>query len=288
MKKFIPADELILNDQGRIYHLDLQPEQIANIIITVGDPNRVGAITKHFDSIEVKVHKREFFTETGYFRNCRITVISTGIGTDNVDIVMNEIDALANIDFKTRMEKEEKTVLSFVRIGTSGSIQPDIPLDTIVASVYGIGMDGLLHFYKGELVFESLLTKKFNEEIAPPIPAYATIAYKPWLSTLPNDFVQGMTCTNTGFYGPQGRNLRLESALDLSLLSSFGYQNLKITNFEMETAALYGLASLMGHKAMSLNVILANRANKQFSSNPLNSVDVLIERSLDWIIETLG
>jgi len=283
----LEASELILNADNSIYHLNLLPEDIADTIIVVGDQNRVGQVSKYFDTIEIKKEKREFFTHTGVLNGKRITVLSTGIGADNIDIVLNELDALANIDFKTRTIKKEFKQLKIVRIGTSGAIQPDIPVDSFVLSAYALGFDGVLHFYKSEDILHPDFTKAF-------------IAYTTWFTKKPepylvkcNDVLReqlasnriryGVTITNSGFYGPQGRKLRLDlqDSTFNDKLTSFRYEDLRITNLEMESSAIYGLAKLMGHQAVSLNCIIANRVLGEFSENPLQTIDNLIKYTLD-------
>ena len=281
------SSELILNADRSIYHLNLHPEDIATTIIVVGDPDRVSIVSKYFDSIELKKGKREFITHTGTLNGKRLSVISTGIGTDNIDIVINELDALANIDFNTRRVKKEITQLEFIRIGTSGAIQPDIPIDSFLLSEYAIGFDSLLHFYDSEDIQHVAIAKEF-------------VAYAKWPArkSLPyvvksdellarklssNRIRYGFTATKTGFYGPQGRKLRapLEANDFMSKLSSFRHKEMKITNLEMETSGIYGLAKLMGHRAVSMNCILANRVTEAFSENPKESIDKLIKYTLE-------
>jgi uridine phosphorylase len=280
---------LILNSDGSIYHLKLQPTQIAPLIIFVGDPQRVGEVSKHFDKIEHKVQSREFVTHTGIWKNKPISVVSTGIGTDNVEIVMTEIDALFNIDFATRLPKDRLTALNFIRVGTSGSIRADIEVDSLVLSEQAIGFDSLMHFYNApqtadefELCEElSLFLEAKNEDffIAP----YAFKADSDLLRIFGNDdFKAGTTLTAPGFYAPQGRVLRaaaVEPRL-VKLLGEFNFRKTKITNFEMETSGIYGMARALGHKAVSVSAILANRITGKFSENPANTIDKLIEKVL--------
>ncbi len=285
----IASSELILNDDGSIYHLCLKPGEIADTIITVGDPERVEDVTRHFDTIEVKAQKREFKTITGVYKGKRLTVISTGIGTDNIDIVFNELDALVNIDFKNRLVKDKHTPLTFIRIGTSGSIQSEIPINSFLISEIAVGFDNLLHFYDNtnflDLPFSEALKKHTNWSTQKSDP-YVVKADESLVSHFnTKDFVKGITATNVGFYGPQGRKLRL-ALQDDSLnnkLQSFIFQNQKITNLEMETSGIYGIAKLLGHRAISLNAILANRANGTFSDSPKKSVNLLIEKTLEKI-----
>ena len=279
--------ELILNADSSIYHLNLLPEDIADIVITVGDPDRVGDVSKYFDSIELKKGKREFHTHTGICNGTRMSVISTGIGTDNIDIVINELDALKNIDFKERIVKSNKTTLDIIRIGTSGAIQPDISVDSFLLSEYAIGFDGLLHFYDSEHIQNLDISKAFahhadwsNSKSTPYVVKYDEKLGAKFNS---NRIRLGVTATNPGFYGPQGRSLRLRPQ-DQNLnekLASFMYKKLQITNLEMETSGIYGLSSLLGHRAISLNCILANRATGEFSKNPNGSVDKLIRYALN-------
>lgn len=278
--------ELILNADGSIYHLNLLPEDIATTIITVGDPDRVADVSNYFDHIELKKGKREFLAHTGVLNNKRITVISTGIGTDNIDIVLNELDALVNIDFEKRCIKAHKTQLDIIRIGTSGAIQPEIPVDSFLLSEYAIGFDALLHFYDSDKVVHSEITDAFiaqtNWSSSKSVP-YVVRCDEHLAATLKsNSIKQGFTATNIGFYGPQNRKLRLETS-DKTLpkkLSNFQFEDLKITNLEMETSGIYGLSKLLGHRAVSMNCILANRATGTFSENPDKSVKQLIKYTL--------
>ena len=262
----IAASELILNPDGSIYHLNLQPENIADTIITVGDQDRVSQVTKHFDSIEFSTQKREFKTETGVYKGKKITVISTGIGPDNIDIVFNELDALANIDLNERTIKKKHTKLDIIRIGTSGSIQANIPVNSFVISKYGLGLDGLIHSYDSEHILEKEIEDAFIEHTN-----WNNRKARPYIvknnyeleNKLKSDktFI-GLTATAIGFYGPQGRVLRLPiKNKDLnSKMDSFNFKGNKITNFEMETSAMYGIGKLLGHRVLSMNVIIANRA----------------------------
>ena len=286
----IAHSELIINPDGSIYHLNLLPEDIADTIITVGDPDRVASVSKHFDTIEVKKHKREFNTHTGTYKGKRLTVISTGIGTDNIDIVFNELDALVNINFKTREIKKEIKSLDIIRIGTSGAIQKNIPINSFLISEMAVGFDSLLHFYKSEHIQHQDISKAiveqtewFDKKSEP----YVVKASERLVSkfTSPKT-VKGFTATNVGFYGPQGRILRLHTQDDAlnDKLALFKMDNLKITNLEMETAGIYGLSALLGHNALSLNAILANRATGEFSENPNTVVDELISYTLDKLV----
>jgi len=283
--------ELILNADGSIYHLNLLPDDIANTIITVGDPDRVSHVSQYFDAIELKKGKREFITHTGTLKGKRISVISTGIGTDNIDIVLNELDALVNIDFTTRTIKEQKNNLNIIRIGTSGAIQAEIPIDSFLVSEYAIGFDSLLQFYDSKHIQHQEMQQAFvahtswnkNKSMPYIVKCDATL-----LDQLKTDkMIGGFTATNVGFYGPQGRKLRLKTE-DESLnskLASFNHNNLRITNLEMETSGIYGLSKLLGHKAISLNAILANRATGEFSEKPTKTTDRLIKQTLDKLTE---
>lgn len=286
----IAESELIINTDGSIYHLNLLPEDIANTIITVGDPDRVADVSKYFDHIEIKKGKREFITHTGLLKGKRISVISTGIGTDNIDIVFNELDALVNIDFDKREIKKELTSLDIVRIGTSGSIQPEIDIDSFLISEYAVGFDSLLHFYKSKHIQHPEIQKALIKYIE-----WANIKSEPYVikydDTLGKKLISdtihlGFTATNVGFYGPQSRKLRLDLE-DEKLndkLANFNYKGKQITNLEMETAGIYGMAKLLGHKAVSMNCILANRPKGTFSKNPHKSVEKLIEYTLEKLI----
>jgi uridine phosphorylase len=283
----IPESELILNARGAVYHLDLLPEEIASTIITVGDPERVHHVSRHFDHIELQRSRREFVTHTGYLGKKRISVISTGIGTDNIDIVLSELDALVNIDLVTREVKQELQQLNFIRIGTSGALQPDIPVDSIVISEYAIGMDNLLNFYHlSHSAVEKELLLAFLEHVQE-----NHIAFLPYISGCsPRLFslfhpgiIRGITLTCPGFYGPQGRTLRAEPAFPqlIDQLSSFTFSGQQITNFEMETSGIYGMARLLGHEAVSLNAIVANRVEKVFSKDSHKAIEQLIRFALE-------
>lgn len=283
----IPESELILNKDGSVYHLNLLPEDISDIIINVGDPDRVAIVSSFFDSIQLKKQKREFVTHTGYFKGRRMTVLSTGIGTDNIDIVYNELDALVNIDLKSRTIKSDLTSLKLVRIGTSGALQPDIPVDSFVCSSFGLGLDGLLNFYRlTNTEQEKQIISDFNEyypnqSVFPR--SYLTGASGLLFNHLSPDTHTGITASCSGFYGPQGRIVRLDIARTdmIEKLSSFRHGEHRITNFEMETGAMYGLARLLGHHCCSLNVIVANRLAQQYSKNADESMKKLILLVLD-------
>lgn len=283
----IKQSELILNPDGSIYHLHLRPKDLATTIITVGDPDRVDQVSKYFDHIELKQQKREFKTHTGLYKNQRITVISTGIGSDNIDIVLNELDALVNIDFETRTLKNKLTALNIVRIGTSGALQADIPVDSILISTHGLDINGMLPSYEIETIRNKAFEKAFcmhtewNNDRAQPVLVENSKALEHQLYE--NHILTGITATCGGFYGPQGRMLRLEpkDSIFRNKLESFRYEDLKITNFEMETSAIYGLSKLLGHQACSMNAILANRANGSFSKKPDETINNLIQYTLN-------
>lgn len=284
----ITETDLILNPDGSVYHLNLLPEDIASTIITVGDPDRVGEVSKHFDSLELKKGKREFITHTGYLGKQRISVVSTGIGTDNIDIVLNELDALVNIDLASRQVKEQPTSLNIIRIGTSGAIRSDIPIDSILVSEYALGLDALMGYYQYQETGEEkdLLTALKNQ--VPELQClnpYFTHAGNDLLNRLGNNLQKGITVTAPGFYAPQGRKLRYQSKIDelISKLNAFSHQNNRITNLEMETAGIYALAKIFGHQAISVNAILASRVKLEFSKNPQKVIDKAIKMVLERI-----
>lgn len=286
---FIPESELILNSRGAIYHLDVRPEELASFIITVGDPNRVAQVSKHFDKVELERQHREFITHTGYIGSKRISVVSTGIGPDNVDIVMNELDALVNIDFETRTIKPQHTSLNIMRVGTSGSLQAHIGVDSFVAGTHGLGIDNLLLFYRytnneeeRQLLSNFMTHTGLDSHTSQPYIATASGAL---LKHFTQDFHQGITVTCPGFYGPQGRVLRLGLQYPelVSQLTSFRFGNHTISNFEMETSAIYGLGKLLGHHCLSVNVIVANRINKTFTKDGALAIEQLITKTLGII-----
>lgn len=287
----IQSSELILNPDGSVYHLNLRPEHIAHDIIFVGDQNRVEKITQFFDSIEFSTQKREFKTQTGIYKGKRISVMSTGIGPDNIDIVVNELDALVNIDLETRQPKEKLTSLNIIRIGTSGSLQADIPVDSFVMSKFGLGLDNMLRSYLIDEVSNTALEDAFinhtNWDSKKGRP-YAIACSEKLEKLIESDQIfKGITATAGGFYGPQGRVLRLniqDEELN-SKMDNFSFNNERITNLEMETAAIYGLSSLLGHNALSLNAIIANRASGTFSKDPYKAVDELITYTLNKLAE---
>ncbi len=283
----IKESELILNPDGSVYHLNLKPENISDTIIFVGDPDRIENVTKHFDSIEFETQKREFKTQTGVLKGKRVSVISTGIGVDNIDIVLNELDALVNIDLKTREIKEELTSLNIIRIGTSGSLQKDMPVDSFLISSHGLDLVGLSHTYQiekfGNPKTEEAFIKHTNFNSKRAYPIIINGSSKLIENFESNITHKGITATAGGFYGPQGRVLRLklnESSFN-DKLDSFNFNGAKITNLEMETSGIYGLSKLLGHHAISINAIIANRANGTFSSNPKQTVENLITYTLD-------
>ena len=286
----IGSSELILNPDGSVYHINLKPEHVSPNVIFVGDPARVDRVAKHFQKIEFTTQKREFRTVVGEFKDRRFTVISTGIGPDNIDIVINELDALVNIDLKNRTKKERQKSLNLVRIGTSGSLQRDIPVDSMVLGKYGLGFEGLLHFYKAEHIFEKELQEAFVRHTNYPenrsLPYFVKNDSELESLLISEEVFTGITATAGGFYGPQGRVLRLElDRADMNeKIESFRFKDLRISNLEMETSAIYGLSKLLGHKAVSMNAIIANRADLTFSQDPYQTVDRLIEYTLNKLI----
>ena len=288
--KHFPESELIINADGSCFHLHLKPEQLADKVILVGDPARVNTVAAHFDTIECEVQSREFHTITGTYKGKRITCQSHGIGCDNIDIVMNELDTLANIDYETRTEKPEHRTLTCVRIGTCGGLQPFTPTGSFVASVKSIGFDGLLNFYADRNdVCDLELEEAFKEHMQwDPIKGapYVSIADADLIEQIAkDDMVRGYTISCGGFYGPQGRVLRANIADpdQNKKVESFEYNNLKICNFEMESSALAGLASLLGHRAMTCCMVIANRYAQEMNTEYKNSIDTLIQKVLDRI-----
>jgi uridine phosphorylase len=286
--KFFPESELILNADGSVFHLHLLPGQIADTVLLVGDPGRVDMIASYLTDIECKVSNREFITVTGQYKGKRLSIVGTGIGTDNIDIVINELDALVNIDFQTRHEKPEKTSLRLIRIGTCGGMQPDLPVGTFLISEKSIGFDGLLNFYAGrdevcDLTFEKAFCQHVHwpKHIGDP---YVIAADAHLIHQIgQNDMVRGVTISANGFYGPQGRELRLSLAKpDMNeRLESFRFGEYRITNYEMESSAVAGLAALMGHRAMTVCVVIANRLSKEAKTNYHDAMQVLIETVLE-------
>ncbi|MBS1781663.1 MAG: nucleoside phosphorylase [Bacteroidetes bacterium] len=289
MQQTIGESELILTDRGTIYHLDLAPHQIADTIITVGDPDRVGQVSKYFDSVEHKAQHREFVTHTGRIGNKRISVVGTGIGPDNIDIVLNELDALVNIDFSTRTPFALPQSLNVIRMGTCGSLQADVPVDSLVVSTHGIGLDNLMHYYQRDSSEKEVeLLKKFvshtgleNSKVVP----YLATGSQKLLTQFTDGYVSGITVTCPGFYGPQGRVLRGGVAFPklIDQLSTFTDGVHRVTNFEMETSAIYGLGGLLGHQCLSINTVVANRIQKSFSKDGAKAVEGMIRKSLEII-----
>ena len=290
MKKYFAASELLINSDGSVFHLHIKPEQLADKVILVGDPGRVSLVASHFENIEMEVESREFKSITGSYKGKRITVVSTGIGCDNIDIVMNELDALANIDFKTRYEKDEHRELSLVRIGTCGGLQPNTPVGTFVVSEKSMGFDGLLNFYAGRNAVCDLAMEKafinhmgWTGNMCQPYP-YVIDANKELIERIDN-MVRGVTIAAGGFFGPQGRELRIPLAdpNQNEKIEKFEYNGYKITNFEMESSALAGLSRLMGHKAMTVCMVIANRLIKEANTGYKSTIDELIKKVLERI-----
>jgi uridine phosphorylase len=286
----LPESELILNDRGAIYHLDLRPDELAPLVLTVGDPGRVDIVSQYFDSIEFSGSHREFVSRTGYIGKKRITVLSSGIGPDNIDIVLNELDALVNIDFNSRTINGEIRSLDILRLGTSGSLQADIPVDSFVVSTHGLGIDNLLNFYRHEQneeekeLLQAFVTQtQLHNRISHP---YITSASMNLQKHFVNGFHHGITVTCPGFYGPQGRVLRLGLRQPdlVDRLTAFSYGSHRITNFEMETSAIFGLGKMLGHHCLSINTIVANRVNKQFSKDSKKAVAAMIENVLEILV----
>lgn len=291
MSKIAPS-ELIINARGAIYHLDCRPEEIADIIITVGDPDRVKEVSKHFDKIEYQNRHREFITHTGYIGRKRVSVVSTGIGPDNIDIVINELDALANIDFNTREIKENLKSLSIIRMGTSGSLQREIPVDSLCAGTHGLGIDNLLNFYQLQNNDEEKqIIQAFNThtQVSNTTNPYIAQAGIKLLKEFTDGYHSGITVTCPGFYGPQGRVLRmgLRQPDLIDRLTSFQFGNHRISNFEMETSAIYGMGKILGHQCLAVNAIVANRITKEFSKDGAAAVENLIKKSLQIIADRI-
>jgi uridine phosphorylase len=289
----IAESEMILNARGAIYHLNLLPQEIGSTIFLVGDPDRVKEVSKHFDKKEYEGQYREFITHTGYIGKKKLSVISTGIGTDNIDITLNELDALVNIDLSTREIKPNLTSLNFIRIGTSGALQPEIPVDNFIASTHGLGIDNLLNFYRLEqndeekqLVHSFITSTQLHSQVGHPYIAGASASL---IKHFVKDFHQGITVTCPGFYGPQGRILRLGVSNPelINRLTQFRFGQHRITNFEMETSAIYGLSRLLGHNCLSLNAVIANRVRKEFSKDGKAAVEKLIVRVLEIVSQNV-
>jgi uridine phosphorylase len=283
----IADSELIINSRGAVYHLDLRPEEIASTVFTVGDPGRVQQVSRHFDSIEFQAAHREFITHTGYIGKKRLSVVSSGIGTDNIDIVLNELDALVNIDFNTRTILPTLTSLNIIRIGTCGSLQNDIPVDALVASTHGLGIDNLLNFYQHNSNQEEIqIIQSFITQTHLPQP-YITGGASSLIRHFVSGFHHGITVSCPGFYGPQGRILRLGLAYPdlVAKLSGFSIGHHRIVNFEMETSAIYGLGRLLGHHCLSLNAVVANRVTKEFSADAPKTIERLIVTALENVCQ---
>ena len=285
----IGASELIINDRGAVYHLNVRPEEIADTVITVGDPERVPNVSKYFDRIEHKCEHREFVTHTGYIGNKRISVLSTGIGPDNIDIALNEVDALVNINFETRTINEVKKSVSIIRMGTCGSLQGEVGVDQLVAGTHGLGIDNLMHFYELENnEEEQAILSAFEQHTQITdfnVHPYIASASSNLSQHFKEGYSHGITITCPGFYGPQGRILRLPLRMPnlVDQMTSFKYNNHHIANFEMETSAIYGLCKLLGHQCLSVNVIIANRVRKEYSKNMGAAVDNMIQKTLGII-----
>jgi len=289
----IAESELIINDRGAVYHIDLRPDELGDTVVTVGDPDRVKEVSKYFDNIEVKRQHREFISHTGYINKKRITVLSSGIGPDNIDIVINELDALVNIDFETREINKQLKSLNIIRIGTSGSLQSDIPVDSFVASTHGLGIDNLLNFYRYEqndeeqqLIHSFVTHTQIHGQIGHP---YITSGAGSLIKHFVKDFHHGITVTCPGFYGPQGRILRLgiRNPDLINRLTDFRFGQHRITNFEMETSAIYGLGKLLGHNCLAVNAIVANRIKKEFSKDGKAAVENLIKKFVQIFSESI-
>lgn len=290
--KPIAESELIINGRGAVYHLDVNPEEIAHNIITVGDPDRVKEVSKHFDNIEVKCQHREFVTHTGTIGNKRLSVVSTGIGPDNIDIVLNELDALVNIDFASRTIRPALTQLNIIRLGTSGSLQAAIPVDSFVASTHGLGLDNLMNYYlhdNNEEERQILHSFKTQTQLHSSFSPYIASSSMSLMRHFVDGYHRGITVTCPGFYGPQGRILRLGISNPhlIDRLTGFQFGQHIISNFEMETSAIYGLGQALGHHCLSLSAIIANRVHKNFSSDSAALIQKLITTSLDIMVNKL-
>lgn len=283
----LPDSELVLNPDGSVYHLAMKPEQLGDLVLVVGDQGRVERISRHFDKVEHRTQNREFVAHTGVYNGTHITALSTGIGTDNIDIVINELDALANIDLEKRTPKKEHRALRIIRLGTCGSLQEDIPVDTRIVSAFGVGMDNVLHYYAYEnsgleerLLMALLAHTEWPDNL--PVP-YVAQGDKDLIDILGHGNTVGITLTSGGFYGPQGRQLRLVPAVDglNEVLSSFAFEGLRASNYEMETSALYGLGGMLGHRVCTVCTVIANRLRKEYSKDHHASIDVMIQEVLE-------
>jgi len=284
MEKLYPESELILNKDGSVYHLSLKPQDISDVILTVGDPSRVHKVSQYFDKITFEMNKREFITHTGTYKGRKLTVMSTGMGTDNVEILMTELDALVNINLKKRENKPKRSSLKIIRIGTSGGLQQDLPVDSLSASQFAIGLDTLMHFYPLERTeAESNVESALQLEVGLPFRPYCVEGSSSLLKHFSDEMSIGNTITCPGFYAPQGRQLRTPIRFPniAESLSMFHYGDLWLTNFEMETAGYYAMGRLLGHEVLSCNAIVANRMSHQFSKNPDKTIDTLIKRVLE-------
>jgi uridine phosphorylase len=278
--------DLILNKDGSVYHLGLHPTHVSDTVITVGDPDRVSNVSKYFDRIDAKIQRREFVTHVGRLGRKQLTVISTGMGTDNIEILLTELDALVNVDLTSRTLKTRKKSLKIIRVGTSGSLQKDIPLDSHLASVYAVGLDNLMHFYQLKMTpFEKRVSESIKDTINLPFSPYVVKGSDGLRDKVAAGMIAGNTVTTPGFYAPQGRTVRLPPKYPrmLQLLASYAGKDhrFRLTNFEMETAGYYSLCRMLGHEALSVNAIIANRMDKKFSANPAKVVDQLIRKTLE-------
>ena len=282
----IKESELIINADGSIYHLNIKPGNLAENVILVGDPARVAKISRHFSKIEYQSQNREIITHTGIFKGKRMSVMSTGMGTDNIDIVVNELDALVNVDFEKRQVKDKLTSLNLIRLGTSGAIQPEIPINTIAVSTHGIGMDGLLKFYKSGSVIEKEMTEEFIQQTRwhDDLPYPYIVSCSPFLmEKIGYGLLQGITATAPGFYGPQGRVIRIPLNYDdiSDRIRAFNYKGNRVLNFEMETSALYGLGKILGHNTLTMCAVIANRAKGEYTGGYTNIIEDMIELLLE-------
>ncbi len=287
MQHRIPESELIINPDGSIYHLNLKPENIAQTILTVGDPDRVSKVSNHFDDIELKVSKREFVTHTGTVNGTRLTVMSTGMGTDNIEIFMTELDALVNVDLQTRYIKPEHTSLNIIRIGTSGSMQKDLKAGSMLASKYGIGLDTLMTYYSNQFTEEeNAIGVAVQDSLGISFKPYCIEGSRQLLDILGEGVVIGNTVTCPGFFGPQGREVRLKPAIPdiIERLGKVNVNGITLTNFEMETAGYYAMGRLLGHEVLSLNAIVANRITHEFTSD----ADAIVERLIKHVMKKMA
>jgi len=283
----IPESEIVLNEDGSVYHLNLLPSEVADNVILVGDPDRVKEVSKHFDRVDIKKQKREFVTHCGELAGKKFTVISSGIGTDNIDIVMNELDILVNVDLENRISQKELRKLNVVRIGTSGALQENIPLDSMIVATHGLGLDALMNFYEFNRNIE--LEKYINEHINYPfLKSYLTTASTEIISLFDDQFIRGVTGTCCGFYAPQGRRIR-KDIVSVDIVSKLNTLKIpgigRVVNFEMETSAIYGLADFFGFNALSVNAVVANRITQKFSKNAKLAVENAIVKTLEMLLK---